>query len=268
MNEEFNIVTIEDDSAYVTIETLVKFSGNGEKPIKALIRKYESRLESKSSAFSKSSDSFKFPRLSSGTNENSINWSEVKLNERQAMFLLTLMANSEQVVNFKDDMETEFYKYKTKRITPQLSPMEQIQAALALADVEIAKERKRKDTVQKILDKTVTVFDNTHEDMLEEDIGLQELCQILTTRATDVIVGRNTLYRILRSMKLVTQDGRKPTQYGSKTYLDYRHGTHGYSTRIPEDRIGKLISAIIKHLLNNDEMNEALGYPFHPELRE
>ena len=149
----------------------------------------------------------------------------------------------------------------------QLTPIEQAYAYMDVMKVQIAEERKKKETTQKILTTATTVFDNTHEDMLSDNIGMQELCQILTSRATDVIVGRTTLYSIMRSMKLVTIDGRRPTQYGN-IYLDYRHGEHGYSIRVPEDRIGKLISAIIKHLLNNDEMNEALGYPFHPELRE
>ena len=156
---------------------------------------------------------------------------------------------------------------KTGSYTKSLTPMEQITATLEMANKEIAKERAKKEITQKILTTATTVFDNTHEDMLQDNIGMQELCQILTSRATDVVVGRTTLYSIMRSQKLVTMDGRKPTQYGNK-YLDYRHGEHGYSIRIPEDRIGKLISAIIKHLLNNDELNEALGYPFHPELRE
>jgi hypothetical protein len=49
---EFKIITVEKDESFVTIETLVKFSGNSDQSIKELIRKYETKLEAKQNHFS------------------------------------------------------------------------------------------------------------------------------------------------------------------------------------------------------------------------
>jgi len=208
----------------------------------------------------------KHPIIDSQNREQQANY----LNE-QGLYMMIMQSRKPSAIDFQLWVTGEVLPSirKTGRYEAiQLTPMEQITATLEMANKEIEKERTKKELTEKILSTATTVFDNTHENMLIDNIGVQELCQILTSRATGVVIGRTSIYSIFRSMKLVTLNGRTPTQYASVTgYLDYRHSEHGYSIRIPENKIGKLISAIIKHLLNNYEMNEALMFPFHPELR-
>jgi Rha family phage regulatory protein len=162
-----------------------------------------------------------------------------------------------------------FNRMEQELLNPkQLTPIEQAYAYMDVMKVQIADEKKKTAQIESLRETSEKIIDSMGEQVKESNIGLQELCSILTSRTTEVAIGRTTLYMILRSMKLIVADGRKPTSYGSKHYLDYRLGEHGYSTRVLDDKVGKLTTAIVKHLLNNDELNSALGYPFHPELRE
>jgi phosphoenolpyruvate synthase/pyruvate phosphate dikinase len=93
---EFKIITIENNESFVTIETLVKFSGNAEKHVKKLIREYEEDISEFDDAFSKRplKDNLKYFTRNVG---NEISWKLVELNEDQASYVLTLMVNSPEV---------------------------------------------------------------------------------------------------------------------------------------------------------------------------
>ena len=132
--QEYNIITVENDESFVTIETLVKFSGNEEEAIKSLIRKYQTKLEAKQISNSVLNVNLKL--LPAGVSGN-INWAKVKLNERQATFLLTLMGNSEKVVEFKDNLETEFYSYRSK-----IKPLTQIETLQVIVNSMVEHEQK------------------------------------------------------------------------------------------------------------------------------
>ena len=254
---EFEIITIENDESYVTIDTLVRFSGNGEEPIKALIRKYADKLEAKQEHFSKTvlKGNLKLlPKNNGGTT----NWSKVRLNERQAMFLLTLMANSEQVVNFKDDMETEFYKYKNKAMEVK-SPMQIVQEAIVIANEQIAKEKAAKQRALKMLN-NASLIEYTNEDS-NDDIPVEEFCKMLSDKYS-VMIGRTMCYMILRELKLVMAESTKPSQRGLMVYLSYRKHERGYSTRVFVSKANKLSKYMLTFLVKNPEINDALGNPF------
>jgi phage regulator Rha-like protein len=255
---EFEIITVENDESFVTIGTLVKFSGNDEKPIKALIRKYIDKIEAKSCAFSKSSDPFKFPRLANGTNENSLDWSNITLNERQAMFLLTLMANSEQVVNFKDKLEEEFYKFKNKEVVT-LSPLQLANQTLTIVAEALDKETKQKEKALKMLETAKIIEIN--QLVSDMDISVDEFCKIVSDKLDNVMLGRTTCYIIFREIGLVEKTSTRPTQRGMSLYLSYRKHDYGLSTRVFTDKANQLIKLMIKTLSENRNLNELLGNP-------
>ena len=94
-----NIVTIENNDLIVTLEDVATFSGNTEKSIKRLLVDNEDKFEELGLKV-KSSKAI-LNRLS-----------ELKLNEEQTTFLMILMRNSPQVVEFKFNLVKQFMLLK------------------------------------------------------------------------------------------------------------------------------------------------------------
>jgi phage anti-repressor protein len=164
-------------------------------------------------------------------------------------------------------IEVEKMARKELQMTP-LDPMEQARLAMASLTKALDDKAKKLELNKKLLTGAETVIQNIAEDILDLEIDMGQYCSVLTSRATDVVIGRTSLYIILRGMKLVTKDGTRPTAYGSATYLEYRQHEHGVSTKIRRERMSALTKAIMRYLLNNEDVNESLGFPFHPELRD
>jgi len=172
----------------------------------------------------------------------------------------------------------EFKKWVTGEVLPQIrktgsysvpvDPMEQARLAMASLTKALDDKAKKLELNRKLLSGAETVIQNIAEDVMDLEIDMGQYCSVLTSRATDVVIGRTSLYIILRGMRLVTKDGTRPTAYGSASYLEYRQHEHGVSTKIRRDRMSALTKAIMRYLLNNEDVNESLGYPFHPELRD
>lgn len=105
-----NIVKVNNEVPVVTLNDVIKFSGNTAKSTKELILKYEEEIMSLSlSKLEDSGENGKLVRRSSGL---SVDWAKVELDEAQSSFLLTLMQNTEKVVAFKLRLIKEFMSIK------------------------------------------------------------------------------------------------------------------------------------------------------------
>ena len=92
----------------ISHKTLVEYSGNDEKSILDLIRKYKNILKE---IGGKSQLLFK-QHIIHHSNK-SLNKQKIYfLNERQTMLLLTFMRNTEQIIKFKTKLVLEFYRMK------------------------------------------------------------------------------------------------------------------------------------------------------------
>ena len=121
--EDFKIITIENNESYVTIDTLIKFSGNAEEAVRTSLRKYRKEIEIVG----------KKPFctvVSGGLNDGRVDWPSVKLNEDHASFVLTLMQNTPEVVKFKMDLVMEFSRFRNKeKAIPVLTPLQHMEIA-------------------------------------------------------------------------------------------------------------------------------------------
>jgi phage regulator Rha-like protein len=113
-----NLITIENQTAVVSLDTIIKFSENTEDAVQSLIRNNEVRIHS----LSKSPISN--PTLPRGKSGKQIEWSNVKLNEQQVYFVLTLLKNTENVVKFKLELIKQFFNIKEDLHNSQLRILE------------------------------------------------------------------------------------------------------------------------------------------------
>jgi len=247
---EFKIITVENDESFVTIDTLIKFSGNVEYSVKELIRENESDIME----FRNEGSTPNFEKSEKGN----IKWKLVRLNEDQASFILTLMANSPEVKLFKKNLIKEFRALKNQVLEIK-SPMQLIQEAIVLANEQVEKERSAKERALNMI-QTAKLIESTNEES-KKDVSVEEFCKMISDKYS-VLVGRTLIYHILREMGLVMKDSTKPTQRGLMVYLAYRKHERGYSTRIFRDKANKLAKYMLTFLANNREINDALGNPF------
>ena len=111
------LIAIDDGNAVVSIDTIVKFSGNSEDSVQSLVKDYKNELLSfencNSSRISNPTESFlKVHKI--GKNIGKIDWSNVRLNEQQTYFLLTLLKNTENVTRFKMELIKQFFDLREK----------------------------------------------------------------------------------------------------------------------------------------------------------
>lgn len=99
MNE---LVYLKKDDAFTDSLIISRCTGVDHRKVKAMIRKYENRLK----AFGKLSS----PCEAESTGGRKSTYYE--LNEEQATFLISLMKNTDPVVDFKSKLVTEFYKMR------------------------------------------------------------------------------------------------------------------------------------------------------------
>jgi len=117
-----NLTTNINNEQVVTLDTIVKFSDNQEKSVQKLVTTHRLKLESlRKVSVSREklnlSADFKFPEHISGTNKGKLNWSKVNFTEPQTTFLLSLMENTSQIVQFKYDLTVEFSRKDIPKLT-------------------------------------------------------------------------------------------------------------------------------------------------------
>jgi len=126
--EDFKIITIENNESYVTIDTLVKFSGNAETAIKSSVLKYE--VELGGFGLRNCKEKANFLKIKKGRHKGNMDWSTVRFNEDQATFLLSLMQNTPEVVRFKVNLVKEFRRLKdSKSQQTMLTPIQHMEIA-------------------------------------------------------------------------------------------------------------------------------------------
>ena len=188
-------------------------------------------------------------------------------------YLVTIDTAKQLAMMSKKPKGKQIRKYfieveKVARQELKMTPLQMAQKANEMYEIELQEKSKRLAFNKKIMKGQETVIKNIADDLYDEEVDMTVWCQLLTSRATDTYLGRTTVYKLLRLMKLVRLKDTVPTQLGSATYLKLRHHEHGVSTKVLRSTMPQLTKKLIKYLLNNDDINESLGYPFHPELRE
>lgn len=131
-------------------------------------------------------------------------------------------------------------------------------------------EEKRKHT-QKLLEETKRineVLEQEIEAIANTDglIDMKAFSMLVTSRTQEVNFGRTKCYLVLRALNLVGKDTR-PTQYGLTSYLEVKmvEGSDGKlypKTFVIADKFDKLFNRIVKKVLEDEELNRELGYPF------
>ncbi len=124
--ENFKIITVENNESFVTIDTLVSFSGNAEVAVRQLLRDNESDIMDFSEKILNFNGFSGFRRINA--NSKTIDWDKVRLNEDQASYLLTLMKNSPEVKTFKKNLIKEFRALKNQK-QKNLTPIEHMAIA-------------------------------------------------------------------------------------------------------------------------------------------
>jgi phage regulator Rha-like protein len=113
-NLEFKIISIDENEkeGYVSVNTLVQFSGNKYESIRDLIVRHKEDIESLGCPLPL--DKRGYADLKSAS-----------FNEQQASFILTIMKNTEEVLLFKKTLIQEFYRYRlyVKQMTAELEAL-------------------------------------------------------------------------------------------------------------------------------------------------
>jgi anti-repressor protein len=189
-------------------------------------------------------------------------------------YIITLDVDKHIAMSSDKPKGFEIRKYfieveKMARKELQMTPLQLMEKANQMLLVENAKKAREIEFKKKLLAGSETLIQNIADDLNDEEIAMEEYCQLLSSRATDTYLGRTKVYTLLRLMKLVKQGKTTPTQYATEVgYLKLRHHEYGVSTKVVREKMSKLTAKIIKYLLNNEDVNESLGFPFHPELRD
>lgn len=162
-------------------------------------------------------------------------------------------------------MERKILKQPSAELTP-IELMEKANKILLEENRAKEAELKRKT---KILETTEKAFQNIADDVENFEIDIEEYCQLLSSKQSGCALGRTKTYKLLRFMKLVKVGKTTPTQFATNSgYLKRRHHRRGISTKVVRDKMQKLTSKIIKFLNENPDINEELGYPLNPEMRD
>ena len=264
--EDFKIITIENNESYVTIDTLVKFSGNAETAIKSSVLKYE--VELGGFGLRNCKEKANFLKIKKGRHKGNMDWSTVRFNEDQATFLLSLMQNTPEVVRFKVNLVKEFRRLKdSKSQQTMLTPIQHMEIANQMLVAENIQYEKKLAQNKRMIASMNIIESSTHD--TGTTIPIEEFCKIVTDVIEGAKLGRTKCYTILRSMDFVMMKVNRPTQRGiERKYVDYVEHGGRYSTVLYINKANGLIKLMVKHLQDNDILNEALGYPFHPELRD
>lgn len=99
-----NMIIIEDKEAIVTLDTILSFSGLKEKQVKDVVRKQFSRLKSNGMSYP-----FKFDLSSREKKDKTLNYSEIKFDDKSCTLLLTLLPNNEATEQFKETLVNQFF---------------------------------------------------------------------------------------------------------------------------------------------------------------
>jgi hypothetical protein len=126
---------LKEQKGFVTVDTIVNFTGNKEKAVKELVRNNISDLIEFGLHYS--------DKNMSVLNGENLNYSELRFTEASVTYLITLMRNSDTVKLFKKNLVSDFYKLKqfteeqTKKLhTLQLNAKDQVIAELSKKDKE------------------------------------------------------------------------------------------------------------------------------------
>jgi len=176
----------------------------------------------------------------------------------------------------KLESSKEFKKWVTKEVLPsirktgsyskKLTPLQHMEIANQMLLEENILYEKKLAKNKKLIANLNLIEYSSHD--TGTTITIEEFCKIVSDAVEGSLLGRTKAYIILRSLSLVMQGNTTPTQQGiARGYLNYVKHDYGYMTVIYTHKANSLIKLMVKHLQENESLNEALGYPFEPLKR-
>jgi len=137
-----NLITIKNTQPVITMNTLEQFSGHDEKSIQNVIRGNEKDLLEMSMSWEEnySQQDLSLPLHTNGTNKGKVNWLNVVFDEKQSMYLLTLLGNTKKVKAFKKQLVNEFFTMRTEIVSIEIKAIQEN----ANKQILLVKEESRK----------------------------------------------------------------------------------------------------------------------------
>ena len=98
-----------DEQPYTTSEVIAEYAGIEHRAVNQMVKKYKNRIETMGKL------TFEMLPMPSGQKAK-----VYKLNEVQATFVVTLLKNTQSVVNFKQELSKQFYSMKQELMKRQM----------------------------------------------------------------------------------------------------------------------------------------------------
>ena len=131
-----NIVKIENSNLVVTLEDVVKFSGNKYESIRRLL------IDNK--------EKFEILGVDYKTKRNiNVDFKSMKLNEEQTTFLFVLMRNTPQIIEFKFNLVTQFMALKDMVCETNKKQIQTANDRLKIVQQNLKDEQNRKHKIYK-----------------------------------------------------------------------------------------------------------------------
>jgi len=127
-----NIIHIEKEEMFVSLDTIVKYTANDEESVKRLVRKNKEDLIELGLSYGEG-------RIS---NPEDLNYTELRFNEDVATYLITLMANSKVVKKFKFELVVNFREAR-KTIRDSICTINRLELAKKDAQIKRIKSEKK-----------------------------------------------------------------------------------------------------------------------------
>lgn len=146
-----------DEQPYTTSEVIAEYAGIEHRAVNQMVKKYRNRIETMGKL------TFEMLPMASGQKAKIY-----KLNEVQATFVVTLLKNTQSVVNFKQELSKQFYSMKQELMKRQMYRELEKPVRKSLTDAIKESEHSNKWTYKQITDLICKVITGYSTKQLKE----------------------------------------------------------------------------------------------------
>ena len=146
-----------DEKPYTTSEVIAEYAGIEHRAVNQMVKKYKNRIETMGKL------TFEMLPMPSGQKAK-----VYKLNEVQATFVVTLLKNTQSVVNFKQELSKQFYSMKQELMKRQMYRELEKPVRKSLTDAIKENEHSNKWTYKQITDLICKVITGYSTNQLKE----------------------------------------------------------------------------------------------------